>query len=89
MTLTSLATSAFATTRSTFKAMAEAAVASGDDAASKAGAGTADRTATPAGAETGPIAAAVARQATREGAGDPADAKPKGIRRGTVLDAYA
>jgi hypothetical protein len=65
MNLTSLASSALATTRSTFKGLAEAAVAAGDETAP--------------GAET--VAAAKPAEAS--------EAKPKGIRRGTLLDAYA
>jgi hypothetical protein len=70
MNLTSLATNALATTRSTFKGLADAAVASGADtdgeksAPVRAEAQTADRAEAPA-------------------------TKPKGVRRGTLLDAYA
>jgi hypothetical protein len=80
MNLSSLATNALATTRSTFKGLAEAAVATGDDATSATGQGQAraERAEKPAKAEV---------KAT--GQADASAAKPKGIRLGTVLDAYA
>jgi hypothetical protein len=74
MNLSSLATNAFATTRSTFKGLAEAAVASGENEA----------------ADTSAPAEGVAKPAPKlEVKVDSAEVKPKGIRRGTVLDAYA
>jgi hypothetical protein len=73
MNLSSLASSALATTRSTFKGLAEAAVATGDDAA--------------------PVAAATVKPevktAEKAEAVETSAARPKGVRRGTVLDAYA
>jgi hypothetical protein len=75
MNLSSLAASALATTRSTFKGLAEAAVATGDDTAN-----TAANTAARAAAPEKPMVAKA--EATEE-------PKPKGVRLGTVLDAYA
>ena len=78
MNLSSLATSALATTRSTFKGLAEAAVASGDNADT-----------------AGARARSVERPAPAKPAAEPAGradseaAKPRGVRRGTLLDAYA
>ncbi|MEV6850894.1 hypothetical protein [Actinoplanes sp. NPDC051411] len=67
MNLSSLATNALATTRSTFKGLAEAAVASGEDAVAD-------------------MSAPVAKPEVKA---ESAETKPKGVRRGTVLDAYA
>jgi hypothetical protein len=80
MNLSSLATSALATTRSTFKGLAEAAVATGDGTTGTAGQGPdraerAEKRAKPEVKATGPA--------------DAPPAKPKGVRLGTVLDAYA
>jgi hypothetical protein len=76
MNLSSLASSAFATTRSTFKGLAEAAVATGD---------TADAATAPA-----PAAAVAEKPAVAKAeASEPTETKPKGVRLGTVLDAYA
>jgi hypothetical protein len=82
MNLTSLASSALETTRSTFKGLAEAAVATGDNAATdtSARAGRAEKPAPKAPAE--PAAKAGGRA-------DSGEARPKGVRRGTLLDAYA
>jgi len=85
--LSSLATTAFATTRSTFKAMAEAAVPPADaDRKTAAGAGeqtsshTSTRTRAPA---TAPAAATTAGRAAAEEPARPTR------RRGALLDAYA
>jgi len=75
MNLSSLATNALATTRSTFKGLAEAAVATGDSE-SRAGAQGADKP-----ASKPEVKAASRAEAT--------ETKPKGVRLGTVLDAYA
>jgi hypothetical protein len=80
MNLSSLATSALATTRSTFKGLAEAAVATGDGTTETTGQGQAR-------AER-----AEKRAKPEVKAAGPADAPPakrKGVRLGTVLDAYA
>jgi hypothetical protein len=74
MKLSSFASSALATTRSTFKGLAEAAVATGDNTDAQAKA--------PAAAEK-PVAPKPGVKA------DSVAVKPKGIRLGTVLDAYA
>jgi hypothetical protein len=68
MKLSSFATNALATTRSTFKGLADAAVATGDNA-------------DPAATSTAAEKPAVAETST--------EPKPKGVRLGTVLDAYA
>jgi hypothetical protein len=80
MNLSSLATNALATTRSTFKGLAEAAVATGDDAIPATGQGQAraERAEKPATTEV---------KAT--GQADTSVAKPRGVRLGTVLDSYA
>ena len=79
MNLSSLATNALATTRSTFKGLAEAAVASGDETASK----------TPAKPEQ-PAKPEPRRLDVKDtGQADATATKPKGVRRGTVLDSYA
>lgn len=79
MNLSSLASSAFATTRSTFKGLAEAAVATGDEAPAKS----------PARPEPVPAPEATRLDVKDTGQADAAVAKPKGIRRGVVLDSYA
>ncbi|MFI6072614.1 hypothetical protein ACIA5C_13590 [Actinoplanes sp. NPDC051343] len=71
MNLSSLATNALATTRSTFKGLAEAAVPAGDETAAKTPAQTERTEATP----VVKVEASVT--------------KPKGVRRGVALDAYA
>jgi len=76
MNLSLLAANALATTRSTFKGLAEAAVAAGDSE----NPARADRTAQPATSRP---------EAEPAGPADAAGAKPKGVRLGTVLDAYA
>ena len=75
----SLATTAFDTARTTLKAMAEVAVPPPGSQAAP--------TDQPSGRGTpAPVAAAVAKsEATERAPGE----KPKGIRKGTVLDAYA
>ena len=75
MNLSALATNALATTRSTFKGLAEAAVASGD------GTGAGTTPARPATPEKPEVKTA--------GQADATASKPKGVRRGTLLDAYA
>jgi len=75
MNLSSLASNALATTRSTFKGLAEAAVASGDQAAPQS------QPSAPAPAPRLDVMVAEPAQST--------EPKPKGVRRGTVLDAYA
>jgi hypothetical protein len=76
MNLSSLASHALATTRSTFKGLAEAAVATGDSDSRAA----AQRPAQP-DAPKPEVKAAGRAEAT--------ETKPKGVRLGTVLDAYA
>jgi hypothetical protein len=78
MNLTSLATNALATTRSTFKGLAEAAVATDDsaDTAAKAPVPT-------------PKPAAAKPEVKDVGQADTTATRPKGIRLGAVLDAYA
>jgi hypothetical protein len=71
MNLTSLATNALATTRSTFKGLADAAVATG------------------ANPEAEQPAAPVPAQAAAPEVAEASAPKPKGVRLGTVLDAYA
>jgi cell division septation protein DedD len=78
MNLSSLATNAFATTRSTFKGLAEAAVAAGENTDAPAPAPVAEEK-----------PAAPKREVKAAGQADSAEAKPKGVRRGTVLDSYA
>jgi hypothetical protein len=78
MNLTSLAFNALATTRSTFKGLAEAAVASGENAAAD--------TSAPAPRAGKPAPKPEVKAA---GQAESAVATPKGVRRGTVLDAYA
>jgi hypothetical protein len=82
MNLSSLASSAFATTRSTFKGLAEAAVASGEGTAP--GRDGADER-----AEKTSAAAELKAEVRPAGRADSTEVKPKGVRRGTVLDAYA
>jgi len=74
MNLSSLATNALATTRSTFKGLAEAAVAADGNAA-------ADTSAKAQRAEKADVKTAGQAEST--------ETRPKGVRRGTVLDAYA
>jgi hypothetical protein len=74
MNLSSLATNALATTRSTFKGLAEAAVATGENTDSQAPATAAAQK---------PVAPKPEVKA------DSVATKPKGVRLGTVLDAYA
>ena len=74
-----LATTAFDTARSTLKAMAEAAVppAAGETTGDGGDAGPAVPVPAPAPAVAGPVKA------------DTEAKKPRGVRKGTVLDAYA
>jgi hypothetical protein len=77
----SLAANAFDTARSTFKGLAEAAVASGDSGASPDGGKS---------AAARPVAAADGAAGSRtEGTADTAETRATGRRAGTLLDAYA
>jgi hypothetical protein len=90
--LSSFATTAFDTARTTFKAMAEAAVPPADaDRTNAAGEGgrTPARTPAQTAAQTAaPAKAAAAKTAGRADAEEQTPA-PANHRRGTVLDAYA
>jgi len=95
MNLTSLATSAFDTARSTFKAMAEAAVPPAEDganapsgSAAASSGGTAQRDTGAAVAERSAAPRAVAETTGSTDAEAP-KAPVKGRRLGTVLDSYA
>jgi hypothetical protein len=86
--LSSFATTAFDTARTTFKAMAEAAVPPADaDRTNAAGEGGRTPARTPA-QTAAPAKAAAAKTAGRADAEEQTPA-PANHRRGTVLDAYA